>query len=198
MFDMDLDKEANSSLMGLSILIIAITVIIVNSSIRGTIDPGTALLLLIYVVLLMITGVYAIFTYIIAVATTKQTKTILRQNKIADIEKRLEKVYNPCYEILRTFRMFPTKSTFVIPILKYKKLCNIFETYSYLASKEVINQWYSTIGNNKKINYEDLVTRKGPPPKIKQSLLHLIDKERNDLIAEHEKLVNIKNNNPTK
>ena len=142
--------------------------------------------------LVLITFMYCLLTNRIAMETRKQTYSISKQNRIADIEKRLEKVYNPSYEILRTPSMSLTESILMISVPKYKKLCDIFETYSYLASKEVINQWYSTIEKNKKRRLEGLVIGKGHPPIVKQSLLHLIDKERKDLIAEHEKLVKSK------
>lgn len=153
-------------------------------------DTVIAMQLSVNMFLVLITGIYAIFTHEIAKVSSKQTDASLRQNKIADIEKRLENVYNPIYELSRTSITADgcDEDTRYMEGSECNQICNIFKTYSYLiANKKIITKWETADeGNNPMLII-------GNSMYLDMEFINLINKERTQLIIEHEKLINTKN-----
>ena len=195
-FNMGIFKGTYRRFWGFALFCFVLALPVFGAIYINVIDFVTFMQLLMSILLFGITGIYVGFTHIIAKASEKQTDSILIQNKIGGVEKRLEKFYNPIYEILRTFRTSHINSVSVLPKAKYKALYDIFETCSYLGSKEVTKNWYSTIKNNKKIrcgDIEGLAMGAEHSPIVDYSLFNLINEERNRLIKKHKELVNEEN-----
>lgn len=142
--------------------------------------------------LILVTMMYVILTGRMANSMNEQTESNSRQTRIQNLEKKLEKVYNPIYEILKPIDddeanpFADKKHTHQI----YCQINDIFKTYSYLVTEQkIIDEWNHTQTIKETLPRFVKQSKETIPATVTPTFFKLIKEERNKLITEHRMLV---------
>lgn len=155
----------------------------------GAIGTEARIQFLLNISLIAVTIVYVGLTYIIASVSAKQTDSILNQTKIADVEKILEKIYNPLYEILRKHISEDEPVNTIKDAEEVTTARDIFQNYSYLiTNKKIFKEWDEFNVSNSELAKRVRTIRKGEVV-ISNDFLKIISQERKKLIKKRRNLI---------